>query len=179
MRAEAVDRVKLIFTLLDANGNGVLEAEDFELMASRVIEAARKSDDAAKNAMLAAFRRYWATLSTELDADHDGRITFDEYQLCVLSPHRFDETISDFAEALGALGQPAGDGLVERRVFVALMTAIGFEPANINTLFDAFGPSASDQIEASTWVEGIKDYYQPEMAGIPGDHLVGNAGTTL
>ena len=178
MRAEAVDRVRLIFTLLDANGNGVLDADDFELMASRVVEAARDSDDAAKEAMSVAFRRYWETLSAELDADHDGRITFDDYRVCVLSPHRFDETIADFAEALGALGHPAGDGLVGRPVFVALMTAIGFEPANINALFDAFQPNAADQIEAGVWVEGIKDYYHPELAGIPGDRLVGSANTT-
>ena len=175
MRAEAVSRVKLVFSLLDADGNGVLEAEDFELMADRVNEAAVDSDDLAKSELLAAFRRYWTTLSTELDADHDGRITFEEYSACVLSPERFDETVSDFAEALSALGDPEGDGLVARPVFVALMTAIGFEPANINALFDAFQPSADDRIEAATWAVGIKDYYRPDKAGIPGDALVGNA----
>lgn len=59
MRTEAVDRVKLIFSLFDVNGNGYLEADDFERMASDVIQAATDSDDAAKDAILAAFRRYW------------------------------------------------------------------------------------------------------------------------
>ncbi len=90
----------------------------------------------------------------------------------MLSPERFDDTISDFAESLAALGDPDGDGLIERPVFVALMTAIGFERANIEALFDAFDPSDSDQIKVSTWVHGIKDYYRPDKAGIPGDHLV-------
>lgn len=174
MRTEAVSRVKLVFALLDANGNGSLEADDFELMASRVVEAASESGDAAKNAMVAAFRRYWTTLATELDANGDGRITFEEYSACVLSPERFDETVGDFAESLAALGDPDGDGLIDRPVFMALMTAIGFDPANIDALFDAFGPSDADQIEVTTWVVGIKDYYGPDKAGIPGDHLVGN-----
>ncbi|MHA6758144.1 EF-hand domain-containing protein [Streptacidiphilus sp. PAMC 29251] len=179
MHEKAVDRAQLVFDLLDADGNGLLEAEDFELMARRVIEAARDSDDAAKEALSVAFRRYWEALEAELDAHHDGRITFDEYHVSVLSPHLFDEPISEFAEALGALGHPAGDELVHRPVFVALMTAIGFDHANINTLFDAFGPNASDQIEASAWVEGIKDYYHPDKAGIHGDHLlVGSPGET-
>jgi EF-hand domain pair len=173
MRTEAVDRMKVVFTLFDANGDGALETEDFELMADRVVLAARDSDEAAKRALTAALRRFGTTLSAELDVDHDGRITFDEFRACALSPERFDETISEFAVALSNLGDPTGRGLVSRPVFVALMTAIGFDLANINTLFDAFGPSASDEIEASVWLEGIKDYYHPEKAGIPGDLLVG------
>lgn len=175
MRAEATNRVRLVFSLFDANGNGAIEADDFEIMASRVVEAAPDSDDAAKNAMLAAFRRYWSTLDAELDTDGDGRITFDEYAACVLSPERFDLTISDFAESLAALGDPDGDGLIERPLFMELMTAIGFGRPNIDALFDAFEPSESDQIEVTTWVVGIKDYYSPDKAGIPGDHLVGSA----
>ncbi|MBO0914097.1 EF-hand domain-containing protein [Streptomyces laculatispora] len=175
MRAEAINRVRLVFSLFDANGNGAIEADDFEIMASRVVEAAPDSDNAAKDAMLAAFRRYWSTLGAELDADGDGRITFDEYAACVLSPERFDLTISDFAESLAALGDPDGDGLIERPLFMALMTAIGFGRPNIDALFDAFEPSESDRIEVAAWVVGIKDYYSPDKAGIPGDHLVGSA----
>ncbi|MFJ2707488.1 EF-hand domain-containing protein [Streptomyces sp. NPDC087428] len=175
MRVEATHRVRLVFTLFDADGNGVLEADDFELMASRVVEAALDSDDAAKEAMVAAFRRYWSTLRAELDADGDGRITYDEYAACVLSPERFDLTISEFAESLAALGDPDGDGLIERPLFMALMTAIGFGRPNIDALFDAFEPSDADQVEVATWVIGIKDYYSPDKAGIPGDHLVGSA----
>jgi Ca2+-binding EF-hand superfamily protein len=174
MRTEAVDRVRLIFVLFDANGNGVLDADDFELMASRVVAAATDSDETAKKAMLAAFRRYWTTLAAELDTDRDGRITFEEYAACVLSPERFDAALDDFARSLAALGDPDGDGEIERPLFMALMLAIGFERANIDALFDAFGPSDADRITVTTWVEGIKDYYGAEKVGIAGDHLVGS-----
>ncbi|MEU1733767.1 EF-hand domain-containing protein [Streptosporangium sp. NPDC020145] len=173
MQKAALDRVRLVFTLLDADGTGYLEAGDFELMASRVIAASPDSGDVAKAAILAAFRRYWTTLAAELDANRDGRISFDEYVACVLSPERFDEAIGDFAEALARLGDPDGDGFIGRDDFVALMTAIGFAPANIHALFDAFGPSDADQIPVPVWATGIKDYYSPEKTDIPGDHLVG------
>ncbi|MFE9610132.1 EF-hand domain-containing protein [Streptomyces sp. NPDC006012] len=177
MRAEATQRVALVFSLLDANGNGVLDAEDFTLMGDRVVAVASRSDDAAKDAMRAAFERYWTTLLTELDANGDGVISFEEYTACVLSPERFDATITAFAEALATLGDPDGDGLIERPDFMALMTAIGFEPGNIDALFDAFGPTAEDRIPVPTWVEGIRDYYAPDKAGIPGDHLVTGTGS--
>ncbi|MEU1282298.1 EF-hand domain-containing protein [Streptomyces sp. NPDC005805] len=174
MRTEATQRVELVFNLLDANDNGVLDAGDFTLMASRVVRAAPAADEAAKDALRAAFRRYWTTLVDELDADGDGRVTFDEYSACVLSPERFTATVTEFAEALAALGDPDGDGLIERPAFLALMTAIGFERPNIEALFDAFGPDAEDRIAVAVWVEGIKDYYAPDKAGIAGDHLVGS-----
>ncbi len=114
MTTEADRRVALVFSLFDANANGVLEADDFEIMADRVIREAHASDQAAKDAMRAAFRRYWRTLLTELDENSDGEISFEEFTTCVLSPERFDETVAVFAEALAALGDPDGDGLIER-----------------------------------------------------------------
>ncbi|AUA15272.1 EF-hand domain-containing protein [Streptomyces samsunensis] len=171
MRTEATKRVAHVFSLFDANGNGILEADDFDLMAGNVVEAAPDSDEAAKDAMRAAFRQYWTTLVTELDTNDDGKVSYEEYVACVLSPERFDTTIGVFAEALAALGDPDGDGLIERPRFVALMRAIGFQRANIDALFEAFGPS-DDRIQVATWVAGIKDYYAPDKAGIPGDLLV-------
>ncbi|MEU9101268.1 EF-hand domain-containing protein [Streptomyces sp. NPDC048361] len=172
MRNEAAKRVELVFSLFDANGNGVLDSDDFDLMTSRVLEAAAASDDDAKAAIRAAFRRYWTTLATELDANGDGVITVEEFRPFVLDPERFGPTIAEFADALSALGDPDGDGLIERPLFVSLMLAIGFEEANIHALFDAFGPDAKDRITVDTWSVGIKEYYAPDLAQIPGDQLV-------
>ncbi|MFI6417204.1 EF-hand domain-containing protein [Streptomyces sp. NPDC050842] len=172
MRTEAAQRVELVFSLFDANGNGVIDSDDFDLMTGRVLEAAVASDDGAKAAIRAAFRRWWTTLATELDANGDGVITLDEFRPFVLDPERFGPTITEFADALAALGDPDRDGLIERPLFESLMTAIGFEKANIHALFDAFGPDAEDRITVATWAAGIEDYYAPDLAGIPGDQLV-------
>ncbi|RLL66334.1 EF-hand domain-containing protein [Streptomyces sp. Z26] len=175
MRAEAVDRVKLVFSLFDVDGNGYLESDDFDLMSSRVNAVAAGSGPEAKDAMRRAFQRYWTTLVTEMDADGDGRVSYEEFVGCVLSPERFTPTVGDFAAALSALGDPDGDGRVERPLFTDLMLAIGFSPANIDALFDAFGPDADGQITVPTWREGIEEFYAPDRAGIPGDRLVSGA----
>lgn len=83
-------------------------------MTDRVLEAAAASDDGAKDAVRAAFRRYWTTLAMELDANGDGVISLTEFRPFVLDPERFGPTVAEFAEALSALGDPDGDGLIER-----------------------------------------------------------------
>jgi Ca2+-binding EF-hand superfamily protein len=172
VRDEALDRVKLIFHLFDVNRNGYLEPDDFELMSGRVVAAAADSDEAAKGAIVSAFRQYWTTLEAELDADADGRVSYDEFTACVLSPERFDATIAQFADALSLLGDPDGDGLIERPLFTALMTAIGFETDRINDLFDIFGPDEQDRVAVPVWRDAIVEYYRPDKAGIAGDRLV-------
>ncbi|MFB7938182.1 EF-hand domain-containing protein [Streptomyces sp. NPDC056049] len=172
MRTEAAQRVELVFSLFDANGNGVIDSDDFDLMTGRVLEVATASDAGARDALRNSFRRWWTTLATELDANGDGVITVDEFRPFVLDPERFGPTVAEFAVALSALGDPDGDGLIERPLFLSLMTAIGFEDANIHALFDAFGPDADDRITVATWATGIVDYYAPDLAGIPGDQLV-------
>ncbi|EFF88355.1 LOW QUALITY PROTEIN: calcium binding protein, partial [Streptomyces sp. e14] len=96
--------------------------------------------------------------------------------LCAVARERFEATIDEFARALSAIGDPEGDGFVNRPDFVALMTAIGFRRPNIEALFEAFGPVAGDRIPVATWAEGIRDYYRPEKAGIAGDHLTASGG---
>ncbi|RBM22161.1 EF-hand domain-containing protein [Streptomyces sp. PT12] len=172
MKAEAVSRVSVVFALFDANGNGELEADDFDLMAHRVVQAVPGADEAAKGALVDAFRGYWAALVGELDTDLDNKVSFEEFKAIVLAPERFDGALGAFADALADLGDVDGSGTVERPVFVALMTAIGFELPNIHKLFDAFGPDGDDRITVDTWAAGIRDYYSPHASGIPGDHLV-------
>ncbi|MFF4713466.1 EF-hand domain-containing protein [Streptomyces eurythermus] len=172
---EANDRVQLVFSLFDADGNGVLEADDFELMGTRVIAAVPEAGDGAKTRLLDAFRGYWQTLVRELDADGDGRVSPEEFTAIVLDPERFHATVDEFADALATIGDPDGDGFVERAHFTALMTAIGFQRPNIDALFDAFQPVHGDRVAVTTWADGIRDYYRPEKSGIPGDHLTAGA----
>ncbi|NEC68884.1 EF-hand domain-containing protein [Streptomyces sp. SID9727] len=171
MREEAIARAQLVFKLFDADENGVLEADDFELMAKRVVAAAPGADAGRRSAMVAAFRNYWATLAEELDSNRDGRVDYAEFQSVVLAPERFSEAVGEFADALTAVADPDGDGLVERSEFAAVMTAIGFDEPNIHALFDSLEPTGTEQAAVPAWTEAIKEYYRPDAAGIA-DHLV-------
>lgn len=172
MRSEAVSRVKLVFTLFDADGNGVLESVDFDLMSNRVAAAVPGADEARKQAMRAGFTRYWKTLAGELDADRDGRITYDEYQACVLSPDRFSGAIDEFAAGFARLGDVDGSGTVTRPVFTGMLRGVGFDLPNINALFEALGPDDANRIRVAAWEAEIKNFYAPDKGDIPANLLV-------
>ncbi|CAL9358661.1 hypothetical protein SUDANB145_00616 [Streptomyces sp. enrichment culture] len=171
MRSEAVNRVKLVFTLFDADGNGVLESDDFELMSNRVAAAAPGADETRRQAMRAGFTRYWNTLVGELDTDRDGRITYDEFQACVLSPERFSGAVAEFAAGFARLGDLDGSGTVTRPVFTGMLRGVGFEPPNIQALFEALGPDDADRVRVDAWEAEIKNFYDPDKGGVPADLL--------
>jgi Ca2+-binding EF-hand superfamily protein len=169
---QAVQRVEHVFDLFDTDGNGFIEAADIELMTNRVVAAATGSGQGAKDAIRAAFDRYWTTMAAELDENGDGRISLDEFRGIVLSPGQFGPAVEQFAEALSALGDPDGDGLIERPVFEALMTAIGFGLENLHALFDSFGPTEQDQVEVEVWRVAIVEFYDPDDGDTRGNHLI-------
>ncbi|GGR11774.1 calcium-binding protein [Streptomyces cinereoruber] len=169
---EANDRVRLVFSLFDADGNGYLEPSDFELMGKRTVAALPAAGEKAAARLLDAFRRYGDTLLSELDADGDGRVSPEEFTAVVLDPRRFDAAVDEFADALSTMGDVRGDGFVARPDFLALMTAIGFDRPNIEALFEVLGPVDGDRVPVAVWADAIRDYYRPEKAGIAGDRLV-------
>ncbi|WP_405783613.1 EF-hand domain-containing protein [Streptomyces sp. NBC_00859] len=177
MRIEAVNRIKLVFTLFDADGNGVLESDDFHLMSSRVAAAVPGADNKRTQAMRAGFTSYWNTLARELDTNHDGRITYDEYQACVLSPERFSAAADEFAAGFAHLGDLDGSGTVTRPVFTAMMRGVGFDLPNIHALFDAFEPDDTDRVRVDVWEAEIKNFYAPDKGGIPADLLTPSPAT--
>ncbi|BAJ31791.1 MULTISPECIES: EF-hand domain-containing protein [Kitasatospora] len=172
MGHEAFQRAALVFTLFDTNGNGVIDEADFDLMTERLLLVAEDSPAADRQALADSLSGYWKVLSETLDTNGDGLINPQDFRGFVLNTELFGATAAVFAEALAVLGDPDGDGLIERPRFLDLMTAIGFETPNIHSLFDAFGPDAEDRITVRVWADGIRDYYSPEKSGIPGDHLV-------
>ncbi|MEU4667109.1 EF-hand domain-containing protein [Amycolatopsis sp. NPDC023774] len=172
MAATAEDRVRVVFDLFDVDHNDYLEESDFAAMSSRVEQVADGSSPEAKAALKASFAKWWTTVERELDTNRDGKVSYAEFSACVLSPEKFDDTVAFFADALSELGDPDGDGLIERPLFTALMLAIGFSPANVDALFDYFQPDGADRIAVRVWRDGIVEYYHPTKPDVAGNYLV-------
>ncbi|GAA2213851.1 hypothetical protein GCM10009850_093140 [Nonomuraea monospora] len=164
-------RLRARFSLLDANGDGRLRAEDFALLAGRVCASLGADPNSAKALALAeGCRAYWEGLAAISDSDGDGIVTFQEYAAAVPDSDHFDEHGSPYARALTALADIDDDGQVEHTDFVACMTAIGFALPQVEQLFATLA-SHGGRVTTDAWSAAIKAYYVSTSAHTPGQML--------
>ncbi len=166
------DRAKAAFDALDTNSNGYLEADDFDRLGHRIVEALEVAGSSPKaQALHASCRGYWQGLVTALDRDDDGRLTWEEYAR-FHEPEEFEESVRPYAEALTAICDRDDDGFVQHDDFVRGMRAVGFAPHNIEALFQAFDPRGTGEVSRSEWRIAIEEFFLAEGAHAVGDTLV-------
>ncbi|WNE95250.1 EF-hand domain-containing protein [Streptomyces luomodiensis] len=164
-----------LFSLLDANGDGVIAEDDFELMAGRVV-AAFGEESSAKGATYAdEMLNYWRALREAADADGDGRIDKDEFRqaLSQVSDH-FDTLVGPLYEAGFQLADRDGDGLVGKEDFIAVFVAIGVPAPEAGAAFDRLtGQDRQDgQLTKGRLMAAAAQFYRSEDPGDTASHLL-------
>jgi Ca2+-binding EF-hand superfamily protein len=175
----ARERLLLRFRILDADGNGYLDAADFERLAATVLDAMGEPPDSAKaRAVFDGHRRFWAGLRTALDTDGDGRVGRDEYLARLGDPGEAGSTVAGYAASVAALADRDDDGYVERDDFVTCMTASGFPRAGGAAVFEELDDAGEGRIPVARWAGAIVDFYRSERTDIPGQILVRSSPET-
>jgi len=128
------------FKVLDRNGNGVLDWEDFTFVAFTLQQEMNWEDDAPKlQELLGALQSYWERMLELMDTDGDGTIDAVEYL-------RF---YSQFAEELPRLGDKVPEWALD--LFQALHRAVDFDndgcisPEEYALYLKALGSSSDPQ----------------------------------
>ncbi|MFD7629565.1 EF-hand domain-containing protein [Streptomyces sp. NPDC059851] len=108
-----------IFAMLDADGDGVVSRAEY---LARVDRAASALGRGADHPVVSAARRAHEVVWQDMDADRDGRVTFEEYRTWA----GYDAFERSCRPALGSLFDIAdldADGYVSRDEFVRLRVA--------------------------------------------------------
>jgi Ca2+-binding EF-hand superfamily protein len=69
------------FHLIDEDGNGLIESDDFQRRADRLAASFGITDDAERDRLRRRLLLWWEHLSTLADANDDGRITREEWHM--------------------------------------------------------------------------------------------------
>ncbi|MFC4119805.1 EF-hand domain-containing protein [Nonomuraea zeae] len=163
-------RLQARFALLDVTGDGHLRAEDFDLLAERVLNALGMELDSDKaRALFDGCRTYWRGLAATSGGAQEDLVTFEEYAAAALDADHFDVYGQPYARALAALADRDDDGYIESADFLACMTAIGFPLSRVKQLFSTL--SYKDRITTGAWQAAIKDYYVNTSGDTPGQLL--------
>src|SRR5215212_4098126 len=118
-----------MFDAYDADHSGYLEFADFEAQFNNLAQMHEiAADSPAYNELQSAYRAAWDGISRFGDADHNGRVTLDEWlAYCaevVQSPDTFAHGIGAIAKLNGKLLDRDGDGKISLEEFATFRSTL-------------------------------------------------------
>ncbi|MEU2851694.1 EF-hand domain-containing protein [Streptomyces syringium] len=164
---------RLVFTMLDTDGDGVVSKDEYSARAERVARATgRTDDDPLVIAARAAGERAWAAM----DANGDGGVTFEEYAAWA-GAEAFDTVCEPVLGGLFDLADTDEDGALDLLEFTALRTALGNPVSNIESAFVALDGDSDGLVRRGDYLASVRAHVSGENSPM-GEALysIGKAG---
>ncbi|MFC5827273.1 EF-hand domain-containing protein [Nonomuraea insulae] len=166
------------FDLFDANGDGQLEKEDFEATAQAFLDTFDVPEDSPRGrAVRAAYAGLWNALIHAADDDRDGRLTPAEFTAYLSSAdfraHGYDVTFGRVAEAVIAVCDTSGDGLISYPEFQRVPGVDRLPEPERRAAFEALDKDGSGTLDLRELQAAQRQYYTSDDPGAPGNLLFG------
>ncbi|MEV6158997.1 EF-hand domain-containing protein [Nonomuraea sp. NPDC052129] len=166
------------FTLYDADGDGVLTRDDFQLAATRFLAAFGVPADSAKGRdVVAAYASMWNALIHSADDDSDGHLSRAEFT-AYLSGQEF--RTSGYAATAGRIAESVltvcdidGDGRISFEEFAAIPGICSLSEAERREVFDRLDTDGSGHLDISEIHAAQRDFYASTDPGAPGNLIFG------
>ncbi|MET1072996.1 MAG: lipase family protein [Umezawaea sp.] len=164
------------FTALDADGDGRLTEDDFEVFALRLVQAFGEPPGSPTALTIRRqYRELWRALASGSDQDHDGAVSQTEYLDWLDTAHDgFDRDIRPLAEAVVQLVDTDGSGIVDLTEFTHLLRACGLSSAETATAIAAVDHDQDDAISVAEIVAVVRDFCLDPAPDKPGRWLFGH-----
>lgn len=146
--------LRLVFTMLDADGDGVVSRDEYMARTTNVARATgREPDDprVVKARMLG--EQAWASM----DADDDGKLTFDEYADWA-GAEAFDTVCAPVLGALFDLADADADGALDRFEFTRLRTALNNPAGEAEAAFVALDTNGDGRVSRGDYIASIREH---------------------
>ena len=164
----------------DQNGDGVIERADVLALAGRIIAYLDEPFNSPKShALLDAFENFWINMQSQLDANHDGQITPDEWrtglrEAFARAPRDFNEGFRPLAAALFAICDRNNDGDVSPAEFSGFHKAFGMSEHQSAVAFEHLDRDRSGSLSVDELLKAWQEYYTSEDPDAGGNWLYGD-----
>jgi Ca2+-binding EF-hand superfamily protein len=143
---------RLVFAMLDADGDGIISKDEYFARAERVTLATGRTHD---DPLVVAARRAGERAWTSMDANGDGGVTFDEYAAWA-GAEAFDTVCKPVLGALFDLVDTDKDGALDLPEFTMLRTALGNPVSNIKSAFAALDTNGDGHISRDDYLASVR-----------------------
>ncbi|MEU2512448.1 EF-hand domain-containing protein [Streptomyces syringium] len=165
---DAITAKRLVFTMLDTDGDGVVSKDEYAARADRVARATgRADDDPLVIAARAAGERAWAAM----DANGDGGVTFEEYAAWA-GAEAFDTVCEPVLGGLFDLADTDEDGALNLQEFTVLRTALGNPVSSIEEAFAALDGDGDGRVGRDDYLASVRAHVNGESSPM-GEALYG------
>ncbi|MER6320204.1 EF-hand domain-containing protein [Streptomyces sp. NPDC001581] len=159
-----------IFTMLDADGDGVITRDEY---LARVQRAAAACDRDLHHPLVAVARTAHEEVFRQMDSDQDGGVTFEEYRTWA-GHDAFEESCRPALGSLFDLADQDGDGHLTRAEFTRLRAATGNTADGAAAAFTALDRDGNGTVDRDTYLAAIHDFlttgHSPMTDAYPGTH---------
>ncbi len=168
------------FSIIDEDGNGLVEADDFKRRAERMADARGVTDPDARAALRKRVMNWWEHLCALADLDDDDRVTREEWQTyweALNASVDADDASNDTLQSLEraargtfqAMNTSESDHVTEDE-YTAWLAAWGIEEASA---FDRLDRDGTGVLTENDLVEAVKEFYLSNDPDAPGNALYG------
>jgi Ca2+-binding EF-hand superfamily protein len=166
------------FELMDADGNGYLQRNDYEALGRRLVLGFAESPESAKGrAVIDSYVAFWDEFISRIDTDGDGRVGRDEFinwvEHNVVDGDAFDSAYRPHLTAVVDLCDINDDGTVDRGEFTRLLELYGVSPDDASQSFDRIDTDDDGSLTVDEMIEAGRDFYLSSETGTSGDALFG------
>lgn len=167
------------FAIVDTDGNGVWQRDDYQLLTRRLCETfGYAADSAAGRAVATTLRRLFDTLLSYMDANHDEEITREEFVVALSRTiddrPGFDTAVRAAARALLQLADQDGNGVLDAAEYSRLAAVYGTRTDEAKRAFGRLDQDANGMLDIDELTVAIGQFFSSRDPAAGGNLVFGH-----
>ena len=176
MTAAERDMLGRRFAVLDIDGNGAWQRDDYQRLTQRLCEAfGHACDSATGRAMAKGQRALFAALLSHMDADGDQEISQDEFIVAIVRTIKdrpgFDAAVRIAADALIQVADQDGNGVLDPAEYVRLAAVFGTRADDAALAFDRLDQDQNGVLDTAELASAISQFFTGRDPGACDHHV--------
>lgn len=167
------------FNLIDEDGNGLIEVNDFALRAQRLATAQDRNSEEARQKLRNQVVAWWEQICRIADFDGDDRVTLQEWKAYWESVQAGAErgdrstfrTLEQAAREMLRTIDQDGTGRVTEEEYARWLEAWGAEGGE--EAFRRLDRDGKGYLTEEDFVDALREFYLADRPGVPGNALYG------